>query len=61
MLFLSRKVGESVLIANGIKVTIVNIRGNLVNIGIEADKGIRILREELLDKPFDDNDGPKAA
>jgi carbon storage regulator CsrA len=45
MLILNRKVGQSFLIANKIKVIILNEVGD---IGIEAPKEMRILRSELL-------------
>lgn len=48
MLVLSRKAGESLIIGNNIKITIVRIeRGGKVRIGIDAPKEIRILRKEL--------------
>ena len=48
MLVLSRKLGEKVLIGDDIALTIVNITGNRVQLGIEAPDTIRILRGELL-------------
>jgi carbon storage regulator len=47
MLVLSRKPGEKVLIGEGITVTILQINGRQVRIGIEADDSLRILRGEL--------------
>jgi carbon storage regulator CsrA len=35
------------VIGNGITVTVVEIRGNQVRLGIEAPKDVRVLREEL--------------
>lgn len=49
MLVLSRKIGERVRIGNGITVTIVRISENSVRLGIECDKSIKILRDELGD------------
>ena len=47
MLVLSRKVGESVDIDGQIIVRVVGVRGNRVQVGIEAPKDIQILRSEL--------------
>ena len=47
MLILSRKVGESLLIADDIVVTVLEVRGKQVRIGIKARDDVTILREEL--------------
>ncbi|NPA72469.1 MAG: carbon storage regulator [Gammaproteobacteria bacterium] len=48
MLVLTRKEGESLIIDNDIKLTIVAIKGGQVRVGIEAPSDIPIHREELL-------------
>jgi carbon storage regulator len=55
MLVLSRKINESIIIAGGIKVTVVKIDGNKVRLAFEAPPEVSILREELhnLKKEFD--------
>ena len=47
MLVLSRKVNESIIIAGGIKVTVVKIDGNKIRLAFEAPPEVSILREEL--------------
>jgi carbon storage regulator len=47
MLVLSRKNGEKVMIGNGITVTVVEVIGNRVRLGISAPDNVRILRGEL--------------
>ncbi|MFY1026188.1 carbon storage regulator [Actinobacillus seminis] len=47
MLILTRKVGESLLIGDDISVTILNIRGNQVKIGVDAPKDVSVHREEI--------------
>lgn len=47
MLVLSRKKNESIIINDDIKVTIVEIRGDKVRLGIEAPKEIPIHRSEI--------------
>lgn len=48
MLMLTRKKNESIIIGdNEIKITIKNVDRGVVKLGIEADKKIKIHREEL--------------
>jgi carbon storage regulator len=48
MLILSRKVGESIAIGDGIKVTVIKVRGGQVRLGIEASPDVTVLRQELV-------------
>ncbi len=48
MLVLSRKREEKLQIGNDITVTILKVKGNSVQIGIEAPKSVRVLRTELV-------------
>jgi carbon storage regulator len=50
MLVLSRKKSDSILIDGGIKVTVLEVRGNVVRLGIEAPKEVSILRTELCEQ-----------
>ncbi len=47
MLLLTRRDGESLIIGDDIKVTVLNVNGNQVKIGIDAPEDVPILREEL--------------
>lgn len=47
MLVLSRKVGECIMIGDAIKVTVVELGGDKVRIGIEAPRDISVHREEV--------------
>ncbi len=49
MLVLSRKIGESIQIAGGIRVTVTEVRGGRVRLSIEAPDSIRVLRKEIAD------------
>lgn len=49
MLVLSRKKNESIVINDNIVVTIVEIRGDKVRLGIEAPRDIPVHRREVLD------------
>jgi carbon storage regulator len=47
MLVLSRKRNEQIVTSNGIRIVVVEIRGDKVRLGIEADKAIRVDRLEI--------------
>ncbi len=47
MLILTRKPGESLYIGNDIKITVVEIKGHQIRIGIDAPAEFRIYREEI--------------
>jgi carbon storage regulator len=47
MLVLTRKIGESISIDDNIKITVVQIKGKQVRIGIDAPKETKIYREEV--------------
>ncbi|WP_104166898.1 carbon storage regulator CsrA [Arthrobacter sp. SX1312] len=48
MLVLTRKVGEQILIGDDIVITVLDSRGDGVRIGIDAPRGVKIQREEVL-------------
>ena len=47
MLVLSRKVGQSIEIGDGVAITVTKVSGNRVTLGISAPDHVRILRTEL--------------
>lgn len=55
MLILTRKPGESLYIGDDVKVTIVEIKGHQIRVGIEAPSSIRIYREEIYLAILDEN------
>ena len=50
MLLLSRKADERIVIGDDIVITIVNIRGDKVRIGIDAPKDVAVDRQEVARK-----------
>jgi len=50
MLVLSRRVDESLLIDKDIKITVLDIKGGQVRIGITAPPSIKIHREEVFNR-----------
>lgn len=55
MLILTRKPGESVYIGDNIKITIVEIKGHQIRVGIDAPKELRIYREEIYLQILEEN------
>ncbi len=55
MLYLTRKIGESIIINNNIELTVVEVRGKTVKIGFSFPKEATILRKELHQKIMDQN------
>lgn len=47
VLALSRKKGESIIINNNIELTILEIKGDQIKIGINAPKSVPIYRKEI--------------
>ncbi len=47
MLALTRKPGDSIIINNNIEITVLEVRGDQVKIGIAAPKEIPIYRKEV--------------
>ena len=49
MLILSRKVDEKIKIGDDITLTIIEVHGDMVKIGVEAPKNVKIFRQEVFD------------
>lgn len=47
MLALARKTGQSIVIGNDIEVTLLEIKGDQVKLGISAPKSVSIYRKEI--------------
>lgn len=55
MLYLTRKVGESVIINDSIVVEVVEIRGKSIKLGFEFPADVTVLRRELHDRIQEEN------
>ncbi len=55
MLVLTRKVGDSIRIGDDIKITIVDVDGNNIKVGIDAPRSIAVHREEVYDRILNEN------
>jgi carbon storage regulator len=47
VLVLSRRPGESIVVGNQIVVTVIEVRGDQVRIGIDAPREVQVHREEV--------------
>lgn len=55
MLYLSRKIGESIIINNNVELTVVEVRGKTVKIGFNFPPEASVLRKEIYDKIMAEN------
>ena len=66
MLALARKVNESIVINDNVEVTILEIKGDQIKIGIDAPKSVPVYRKEIYSQIQNSNveaaktDGPAA-
>jgi carbon storage regulator len=49
MLILSRKVNEKIMIGEDISVSVIEIRGDQVRIGVDAPKAVKVFRLEVFE------------
>ena len=49
MLILSRKIDEKIKIGNDITITLIDVHGDHVKIGVEAPKDVKVFRQEVFD------------
>jgi carbon storage regulator len=50
MLYLTRKIGESVMINDTIEVTVVEVRGKSIKLGFTFPQDVSVLRREIYDR-----------
>jgi len=50
MLILTRRVGESLIISDDMKVTVLGIKGNQIRIGVSAPREVAVHREEIYNR-----------
>ena len=58
MLVLTRRQGESIAIGDDVTITVLEIRGGQVRLGIVAPSEITVLRSEILDQGPDQDQPP---
>ncbi|OGR08399.1 MAG: carbon storage regulator [Deltaproteobacteria bacterium RIFOXYD12_FULL_50_9] len=55
MLILARKTGEAITIANNITIKVLDIKGGMVKLGIEAPTDVSVHREEIYQRILEQN------
>ena len=55
MLILSRKINEKIMIGDDIAISIIEIRGDQVRIGVDAPKTVKVFRREVFDAIMAEN------
>lgn len=50
MLYLTRRVGESIVINDDIEIRVIEVRGRSIKLGFTFPPGVSVLRRELYDK-----------
>lgn len=50
MLILTRRIGESIIINDNVKVVILGVKQSQIKIGVEAPKEIPVYREEIFER-----------
>ena len=55
MLILSRKTNEKIMIGDNISISIIEIRGDQVRIGVDAPKAVKVFRQEVFDAIMAEN------
>jgi carbon storage regulator len=55
MLILSRKVNEKIMIGEDISISIIEVRGDQVRLGVDAPKTVKVFRQEVFDAIREEN------
>jgi carbon storage regulator len=61
MLYLTRKIGESVMLNENVEVTVVAVRGKTVKLGFVFPPEVSVLRREIYDRIQEENRAARAS
>jgi carbon storage regulator len=50
MLVLSRRLGESIVIGDDVVISVLEVKGDVVRIGVDAPRSVQVRRQELLEE-----------
>jgi carbon storage regulator len=55
VLVLSRRTGESIVIGNDVTITVLEVRGDVIRLGIDAPRNVVVHRQEVYEQIADAN------
>ncbi len=55
MLYLTRKLGESVMVNDNVEITVVEVRGKSIKLGFTFPPDVTVLRREIFDRIQEEN------
>lgn len=50
MLILSRKTNQKICVGDSIEITVIDVRGDQVKLGVQAPKSVKVFRKEIYDE-----------
>ncbi len=57
MLILTRRIGETLMVGDDVTVTVLDVKGNQVRLGVNAPKEVAVHREEIYNRITDGSEG----
>lgn len=57
MLILTRRISESIIVGDDVKITVLGVKGNQVRLGIDAPKDLSVHREEIYERIKHEKEG----
>jgi carbon storage regulator len=55
MLILTRRIGKTIRIGDEVSVTVLNVQGNQVRVGIQAPKSVVVHRQEIFNRIIEED------
>jgi carbon storage regulator len=55
MLILSRKSGEKIVVGDDVIISVIEVRGDQIKLGIEAPRHVKVYRQEVFDSIQEEN------
>jgi carbon storage regulator len=50
MRLLTRRIGQSLIVGDGVTITVKSVRGDRVRLSVDAPQGVRIARQEIIEE-----------
>ena len=57
MLILTRRIGETLMVGDEVKVTVLGVKGNQVRLGVDAPRDVAVHREEIYERIQKEQEG----